>query len=391
MGDLLPQASTANPPRALRAPFGTRLPRATASALFALLVLFGVAGGCGGQQSLDPMAAACQRYVATLLGVGCPGAQYPADEVSRLDANFAAVCRNAFTLPGSTLTVAQLDACAASLREDNCWLLPFYYPTDACVFQGTLPAGAACSASPQCQSGFCGFSLTSGGSPGIGGASSDCGRCVAPAELGQPCPYGLCVPNAYCETPSDPTSTAPATCVAINTTVVGLGGNCGSGVCDDNLICSAEGVCVEAIGQGGPCQRESSDCQLGLYCGSQGTCGPPGGEGSACGAISGLDCATGLSCQGPGGGPAYGNGLCAPQPPWDGPGMSCEAGNCLHGACNNFPGPSPPAPPPLCPTLLADGQPCTGDPSTTCDTLSDCVNGFCQIIGNLACQWEPSL
>jgi hypothetical protein len=340
---------------------------------------------CGGQGSgsaAGPQSTtACGRYVAAMLWQGCPGLQLPPDELSRLQEKFAPTCQRALTLPGSMLTEAQLDACAAALRANSCAAVMPYSLPDACVFHGSLAGGAPCSASNQCDSGVCG-SPPAGPAPSGGG----CGQCIAPAAVGQPCPYGLCAQGSFCNTPGYP-NPPTATCVAGDppSPTVGLGAGCdisnGQGdiyVCAAGLYCNRSSVCAPAgaVDTGGACDQDAA-CKVGLHCvaGEAGQfCDGPQPAGGWCNFDHMLpfDCADGLVCT---------SGQCEPGA-WVGDGQVCGGKNvCLRGNCgftSTTEG--------VCPKVIPDGAPCTNDPTATCDTLSACIDGVCQIAGNLACQ-----
>jgi hypothetical protein len=347
-------------------------------ALGALVVCCGGASAHPPQPS-DPQASACDRYVAAVLQVGCPGPQYPPDVVARLQASFAPVCRNAFQLPGSQLTVAQLDACSAARMANNCDTV-VDVPHE-CVFQGTLPADASCGSNAQCASGFCAFPLSASAAPDAG-APGGCGTCVAPAPVGAPCPYNICVPNAACTAPLMGPAAVPHVCMAApNPPVVGVGADCSQATCAGDLVCTAQNVCAAGAAEGGSCTTDG-DCKLGLFC-KAAVCSVPAGSGGSCDSRRyESDCAPGLMCLGPGGALAVGIGVCRPQIV-DLPGAPCAVGACLYGGCD------PSMPGAVCPVLLGEGQACTDPTAGVCDLLSDCVNGTCQFVDSLSCwtQW----
>ena len=318
---------------------------------------------CGGTTSSSELGTtACDHYVGALLGVTCPwGPVLPPNEVARLQQSFIPVCQNAKQAPGSTLTDAQLDACASAI-EAQCQLGGIPPAADACRFHGSLAVGEACSAGPQCQSGLCGFPL-SGASSAAG-----CGVCVAPAAVGQPCPYGLCVDRSFCVPDFTP---GQYVCTADD-------GTCGdAGACQGNLTCDDDsGLCVppQFAGAGMSCGA-GQQCNTGLYCSSMTgyTCTPPLPAGHTCDARFDV-CALGLACLG---GDCT-SGTCA-APTWvpDGQSGTTSTSVCLH---------SSQCPVSVCPTLVANGQPCGSSQATVCDAFSQCVNGTCQIVDALACQ-----
>jgi hypothetical protein len=351
-----------------------------------------LATACGGSTSPPSSASelgatACDHYVGALLGVTCNwGVSLPASEVARLQKTFAPVCQNAKQAPGSTLTDAQLDACASALEAQCAQLFVDPSVADACALRGSLAGGEPCSASTQCQSGFCGFPLLgtdADGGTGDGGLPAGaCGVCVTPAAVGQPCPYGLCGAGASCQ--QDLTS-AQNRCAA--DVPGGPQGACGqaTGACQGNLWCDHDGGLCEpappSVGAGATCGDSAgnvtSPCKPGLYCGSTGTCTAPLPSGHECQALSDT-CQLGLTC--------LGNectvGTCS-APTWvdDGMRLTTNTSVCLHGSVSWCGGGG------TCQTLVPNGQPC--DPysaTTTCDDFSQCVNGTCQVVGALGCQ-----
>jgi hypothetical protein len=355
-----------------------------------LVYTVGLALSCGCSVSAPSISdeggtTSCDHYVAALIGVGCPGPQYPASEVARLQKTFVPVCENAMHAPGSTLTDAQLDACASAI-EAQCQLTATSPAVDACTFLGSLAAGEPCSAGPQCQSGFCGFPQSAGAADG--GASDGglpagaCGECVAPAAVGQPCPYGLCVAGSSCVLPPGSAPGAPYVCEDDTPGV--LNGPCSNatGDCQANLTCDANGLCepLQWVGAGMACGMAVQECESGLYCsGSTGLmCTAPLPAGHSCNTAAGDFCGEGLACLGP-------TGTCA-APTWvdDGEPVTTSTSVCLHGL-------GPPAPGGRCPMLIANGQPCDVNSATTaCDDFSRCLNGTCQVVDTLTCQLGPN-
>jgi hypothetical protein len=346
--------------------------------------------GCGGSTSPPSPSSelgttACDHYVAAVFGVTCNwGASLPASEIARLQQTFAPVCQHAEHAPGSTLTDAQLDACASALEAQCAQLFPYPPLPDACAFRGSLAGGESCSASTQCESGFCGFPTagagTDGGASDAGLPAGACGVCVAPAAVGQPCPYGLCVTGASCQ---QGLTSMQYTCAS--DVPGGAQGKCGqaTGACQSNLVCEYDsGLCepTQPVGAGAVCFDAAGNvlhpCNPGLFCSMTGTCTAPLPAGHACTA-NGDTCQSGLACLG---GDCM-TGTCT-APTWvdDGQPVTTKTSICLHGLTDCSVGGT-------CPALIPNGQPC--DPlsaTTTCDDLSQCVNGTCQVVGALGCQ-----
>jgi hypothetical protein len=166
---------------------------------------------------------------------------------------------------------------------------------------------------------------------------------------------------------------------------VGLGATCftAAGVitpCEAGLYCNSRNVCATAglVDRNGPCDGDSA-CKVGLHCvdGDAGRfCDGPQPAGGWCNwdHMLPFDCEQGLVCAG---------SQCDPVV-LVGDGQSCDNPGdvCLHGLCDAQTADGGLA----CPNVIPDGQPCPHDSSTTCDTLSQCINGVCQIAGNIACQ-----
>ncbi len=349
----------------------------------AITALVALAIACGGSSSPPSPSSelgttACDHYVGALLGLTCNyGLTLPASEVARLQQSFVPVCNAAKQAPGSTLTDAQLDACASAL-EAQCDVLGPVPTPETCNFRGSLAAGEPCRAGPQCASGFCAFPVPGaapdGGTSDAGLPAGACGTCVAPAALGQPCPYGLCAASAACQ--SDRTLTQ-FLCVA--DTPGGPQEACGqvTGACRDGLTCDAStGLCepTQWVGAGTVCSMGAERCMVGLYCSDKtgNTCTPPLPMGHACDPAFDL-CQLGLTCLGD----------CV-APTWvaDGQPVTTSTSFCLHGFTPQGGGG-------VCPTLLADGQPCDGPGAGACDDFRQCVNGTCQVVSALSCNMGP--
>jgi len=147
------------------------------------------------------------------------------------------------TLPGVTITQAQVDACNAKSAQRSC------EATNAdpeCEFKGTLANGTTCSVNGQCQSGSCFYEATPQGTP-------DCGVCKAKSKVNE---------------------------------------SCKSNSCETGLNCNAAETCVTPQPAAGAC-RDSFDCEGLLVC-ADGKCSAPGGKGAKCTPTT--TCQDGLIC-----------------------------------------------------------------------------------------------
>lgn len=252
-----------------------------------------------------PTRAACLRlhHAATVRTWICSAGRPSIDEA------FVDTCVALATAPGSTVTAAELDACAASTCEPYCeeplpclatlatlgdWFLGTDPLWPSHGHPGALPPGASCVTGLQCDSGWCecaGLQCT-----------DICKRsCARLVPLGSPCN-----PVAPGPKPID-------VCEA---------GACVSGVC--TLAGDPDGTpCVYFDGNEG-CQHRC----LQPPPQRRGVCAPLGQLGDWCGGGVNPECASGLVC---------GVGRCiAPQPD----GAACETGascehSCLDGICGH--------------------------------------------------------
>jgi len=284
-------------------------------------------------------------------------------------------------LPGSGMTPAALEACAAALEVSSC-----QSPTGpplACQFHGSLPGGAYCNEDIQCQSGSCqGTVLIPPGGPVD---PYTCGTCAPVATLGEVCGSAGCESNAICLT-NDTTAPSPTyTCVAVTEGELGascdrLAKVCKPGLyCDGNTSrCAALGNIGAACGEG-PSASWGGGCEPPLICaGSPLTCREPLPEGAPCSPNAPFDCAAGLFC--------FATTSVCTAVTWAGPGARCsEVQWCLVGTCittEYIAGIASGT----CPALIPDGHPCdVPNPAATCDVFAECFQGTCQLPGGLAC------
>ena len=357
-----------------------------------------------GSIASDGGTSPCDHYFAALYA-RCGGPTPPVAEIARIRARFERVCENQFALPGSGVTAASLDACAAALDASPCEL-PEGLPV-ACDFRGSLSAGAPCMDSIQCESGQC--AGTASYTP-VGQATPfTCGTCDPLLMMGDVCVRGgFCPPGSICMT-TDTTAKVPNyTCTPISYGDVGA-------VCDDlaakcqlGVYCDAQtGRCAKLGGAGASCGEtppppgNPGGCIAPLSCtGISGTptCSSGGGAGALC--LYDSDCSPELGCIA---GPCFNtvaragcaaSGTCG-LVSWVGPHQTCDNSSrrCLVGQCSF--GNLLNAPFPIdgglstgtCPTVIADGQPCTvRDQRATCDTFSECFQGTCTLLDGFDCQ-----
>jgi hypothetical protein len=238
----------------------------------------------------------------------------------------------------------------------------------ACVSPGTLPAGAACIAGSQCQSGECG-----------GGAfSGECGVCL---EIGDGvtcdeqtactglnfCEAGMCVPAV--PDPNQP---------YVPPTPVGPNEACEGGICGEGYVCVANDtldarICRPELAVDQPCYQsqpfvpEVRICTLReeeIYCDPiTQMCRALGAVGEACGASAiGSRCGEGAGCND--------LGICALP---GGPGTPCLEGGAFSQAC----GDGEICDEGTCKTIRYYGEPCTQALTEKCDGRGLCVAGVC--------------
>ena len=324
---------------------------------------------------------ACDDYFAATY-LRCGGPRLPPDETARIRARFEQVCATQSALPGSGVTSATLEACASALNESPCEFPAG--PPQACDFKGSLPGGTACTDSLQCQSGLCEgqFSFNPGGESD----SRMCGTCQAAANIGGNCNAGGCSTGA-CITQDTTASMPTYTCTAIVQGDVGAPCDDLTALCQTGLYCAAQtGTCTPLGTIGTPCGDGSpgdpGGCLAPLACvGSPGaaTCSS-GAPGASC--SYDLDCSPGLGCSA--------SGQCV-SITWANPGEACgDAVRCLVGTCSSAGGSGLPRPAVdggslagTCPTVVPDGQPCSGG---TCDTFSECFAGTCGLFDSAVCR-----
>jgi hypothetical protein len=338
----------------------------------AALVAGAVAIACGGSTAGSPSGgttgSACDDLFNALYASSCTGGPaYPADEIARIKPRFARVCASIFTLPGSGYTSGNIEACAQAIQSAGASCQIDTVDRGACATpSGTLANGAPCNTDAQCAGGWC-------GRPG-----GSCGTCEPALAVGQSC-RGMsypCVGGATCD------NNGTGNCVAITYGDVGAACGTGGAQCQTGLHCDAAGHTCAGPGAAGAACLTSYECASGLFCGgfgtgaASGTCTAGGDVGAPC-PHGTDDCANGkgLNCDA--------SSQTCQQVVWARPGTPCKdfTQPCLVGSCP-FGGSAT-----VCPTIVADGQPCNAsDPATTCDTFSSCVGGTCQLEYSTVCR-----
>ena len=369
----------------------------------------------------DAGLSACAHYYAAQFD-RCGGPILPADEAARQKARFERMCEGEMRLPGSGMSAATVEACAAALDASPCELPDG--PPEVCNFKGTQPAGAACNANAQCASGEC--KGTASFSPGGQIGPFTCGTCAPVAKRGEACATGnnpaRCESGSVCGvTPGTETTATPEhTCVALSEGAEGEPCDDFGQRCKLGLYCSASTSKCEAL------RGEGASCAVGgSLPGYAGGCAPPlsctglpgaatcttGKAGAFC--LWDSNCVRGLGCvPGPCGGPTARIG-CAPsgtcQPiTFVGPGDVCDgyARRCRVGGCNVDMAALPAdggVPTGVCPPIVPDGKACTivGGGRTAwygpdCDAFSECFDptgpagrlgaqGSCTLVDSVRC------
>jgi hypothetical protein len=292
--------------------------------------------------------------------------------MSSVQSGFGQACQNTVALPGSGVTPAALEACAAALNTLPCLAAPdmvgalLYGSASflaACNFVGTLPEGAPCNEDFQCASALCSGAHQTLGTEGP--LPPTCGTCAPTAAIGEPCSGGGCGPGAICS--------GASVCVAV--TYGALGAKCdgGGSLCGPGLFCDTQaGQCVSIPANvGNPC-NSSVGCAPPLVCrGSPATCQQPAVDGS-CSADQ--DCSAGFVCE-TNTSPSQCQAitLLMPGEPCGAVATQCAVGSCPFASSGA----------PTCPTVVPDGQPCGGN--ATCDTYSACFNPKTPVSGTGVC------
>jgi hypothetical protein len=348
--------------------------RTTISLFFTGISLAAISVACSSSSSGGSASTSCANFAGAEIDteIRC-GAAAPisSDERANYVSRFSIICNDELSAPGTGITTAFLDGCAAALEKNpSCTgAIP------ECVEPaGSLAIGAACGADNQCASTRCELSSNGQNSPD-GGATLTvitCGVCGATVADGAACQSGdVCVAGDECTN---------GTCQK-ETTSSGGTGAIGSS-CQADADCATpnrcditQGICA-APGTAGQACSVSSDCASGLICNvSTEQCEAPVASGGPC---TGGDCASGLGCDAT-------TKKCTTIT-FAAQGAACDddAILCDRGTCNI--GSSGGANAGVCPTILADGAPCGIAANTACDDFAECIDGTCQISNPASCK-----
>jgi hypothetical protein len=236
--------------------------------------------------------SACNHFFDATTSARCGRAVPPAADLAEARARYAQSCVARLELPGTSLTAASLEACAAAADATPCDAT--LRPAACIVSPGARADGAACSDDAQCRSTRCArrFGTAPDGGPATVPA---CGTCSPAGAAGEPCAAGVgdgCADGTRCVA-----SHGARVCTAV--TAVGQGEPCDdlARVCAAGLTCdSARARCVRAVPHGdtgasqivvawaepGAVCGDSSPCLVGACPGSSGVCPRVLPDGAAC-------------------------------------------------------------------------------------------------------------
>ena len=280
---------------------------------------------------------------------------------------YVASCVDALSLPGSTRTADEVEACAKAVEAEECGVFPELLP--ACAPKaGTLPTGSACNVGGQCQSGHC--DLESALAKGKG-----CGVCTETTPEGEGCDpeRSACAVGTFCI--GSPESRTSTTCKRVGYVDANAACNGFDLQCRAGLICvSVDGqaaTCQPPFAAGKPCDADAA-CGMDAFCSRQtGQCTNLVAEGGACDAQN--PCARGLGCD-------RTTNKCAPLT-FAEPGESCGGSvACREGVCGQGTGA------PTCPPVVEDGKGCLEGAHMTCAAPAACIAGACVMPTTATCQ-----
>jgi len=317
--------------------------------------LAGANAGTGGFVLGDSKTEACIAYALAVCArqAQCAGRQVDGCLSGTL------LCPDVTFSPGSTRTVADVQACAEAYQNLQCDQLELGI-LPACVTPGTVALGQPCEFPSQCASLSC-------------DSSSTCGSCVSAAHEGESCASNqLCAGLLVC---------ASDKCVKRSESSAGiaLGEACSNAAgmyCKSGLRCdAASSKCAEYPSQGMPCE-DTHSCLGDSYCDIDVlTCKAFPGEGMPCGddGFGGAGyCLAPLQC----GRTDSTVGVCKKPPTVGEP--------CLLDSQTSAPKPVPcdesarcdaTTTPPMCAAKIGPGQPCRLSSDCTAGTSCICPTG----------------
>jgi hypothetical protein len=175
-------------------------------------------------------------------------------DINTCIARLKLACPSLFNSTGTGMNPSNAEACANAYATAACEDVLGNRSFDACVFPGSVAAGAGCGENSQCAAdAYCNFS---GGQP--------CGVCSPRLAGGATCSAdGNCQSGLVC---AKQNNAATGTCVAPG----GQGAACdATHPCLATLGCSAAGACGPLLAAGAPCTVQNCDTLHGLYCNPQ--------------------------------------------------------------------------------------------------------------------------
>jgi hypothetical protein len=311
--------------------------------------------------------SACSTYAAAVISFNqrCFASTDPT-QIASDTARAAQACQDGYSALGVSDLSAQLSACATALESLSCKESPEQDPACGGLFAvGSLGLGSSCTTPLQCASGVCISDTNAAGVP-----SADCGHCDAAIADGQSCQfYESCVHGDECSGGVCTKRVAgSAGAVCVDDRDCAFPNHCEA----QNASDATEALrCVAPKPAGGLC-ASNNDCLGDLVCGGGGICGAPVAIGARCGFH---ECPVGSTCDdldSP-----SGDSICTPLT-FGAPGASCDSQSrlCSQGSCFI---PDVSTGIGTCPTIIADGQPCStgSSPSTSCQNYAQCIDGIC--------------
>ncbi|MEO7109826.1 MAG: hypothetical protein ABI183_05270 [Polyangiaceae bacterium] len=338
----------------------------------------GSTSGDGGPTSSGD---ACSQYAAAnnAYTIKCSGGIDPAQSNANV-ARFKTLCDALEKLNGiSTTFDSDIGACAAAINAADCTTAVEQIPEcNAGIPNGTLATGAPCASGLQCSSGGC-----SAGAQDADGGSTNCGTCQDPVADGKDCSAGPCVTGDTCSLSIDSSGSLAETCTK-QAAPAAVGGSCGGDSdclapnhCNFATPDAATGTCAAPGAAGASCSA-NQNCSTPLVCtgGDTEACTTAVAAGCTCAVSS--DCAVGTACDT--------TSLKCAAFTYGKPGATCDGtiALCSQGQCNTPTSSGDADAGPVsgtCPTIIADGQACNqDDSSTTCDDYAACLNSVCTLL-----------